>query len=116
MKGELVSQLVGALNPVNHEGLHQGWNKKEWASLVALCQKHKPQYSQHVKVSTRGLSKENTMTNFCPSLKSKSKSGTVLKATRKIKKEKFNLPFKSLKFTGKLVIKKKQTANLLLDS
>ena len=32
----------------------QEQNKKEWASLVDLCQKHKPQHPHHVKVSLRG--------------------------------------------------------------
>ena len=29
--------------------------KKEWASSVGLCQKHKPQHPHHVKVSPRRL-------------------------------------------------------------
>ena len=28
--------------------------KREWASSVGLCQKHKPQHPHHEKVSTRG--------------------------------------------------------------
>ena len=31
-----------------------GQNKKEWASSVGLCQKHKPQHPHHVNVSPRG--------------------------------------------------------------
>ena len=31
-KGQLVSQLVGALSPVNHRGLHQGYEKGKCAS------------------------------------------------------------------------------------
>ena len=29
-------------------------NEKEWASLVGLGQRHKPQHPHHVKVSPRG--------------------------------------------------------------
>ena len=32
-------------------------NKKEWASSVGLCQKHKPQHPHDVKVSPRGTVK-----------------------------------------------------------
>ena len=30
---ELVSEQVGALNPVNHKGLHQGWGKLSWRDM-----------------------------------------------------------------------------------
>ena len=33
----------------------QEQNKKEWASTVSLCHRHKPQHPQHVKMSPRGL-------------------------------------------------------------
>ena len=37
----------------------QEQNKKEWASSVSLCHRHKPQHSHHVKVGPRGLLLEN---------------------------------------------------------
>ena len=33
----------------------QEQNKKEWASLVGLCQRHQPQHPHHMKVSLWGL-------------------------------------------------------------
>ena len=44
-------------NEIQLKGLQrqkQEQNKKEWASLAGLCQKHKPLHPHHVKVSPRG--------------------------------------------------------------
>ena len=39
--------------------IDQEHNKKEWASLVGLCQKHKPQHPHHVKVINKDKQKVN---------------------------------------------------------
>ena len=39
------------LNGPSKQKQTQEQNKKEWASSVGLCQKHKPQHSHHAKVS-----------------------------------------------------------------
>ena len=40
---------------------HKNRIKKECASSVGLCQKHKPQHPHHVKVSPRGLNSKDVI-------------------------------------------------------
>ena len=44
---------------------HKNGIKKEWASSVGLCQKHKQRHPNHVKVSPRGLISRRSWKPIC---------------------------------------------------
>ena len=47
----------------------QEQNKKEWASSVGLCQRHKPQHPHHTKVSPQGpIMKHSDNLKYCSKL------------------------------------------------